>query len=67
MSTLDEIARKLASAGAPMLGGLIGTAIGGPAGALAGSLAGKALEAVAESLGTEPSPAAVGTALYGDP
>ncbi|MGL4291483.1 MAG: hypothetical protein ACRCVA_34350 [Phreatobacter sp.] len=67
MSTLDDIARKIASAGAPMLGGLIGTAIGGPAGALAGSLAGKALEAVAESLGTEPTPAAIGAAIDGDP
>ncbi|MBN8942234.1 MAG: hypothetical protein J0H01_22200 [Rhizobiales bacterium] len=67
MSGFDDIAKKIASAGAPVLGGLIGTAIGGPAGSIAGSLAGKALEAVAESLGTDATPAAVGAAIDSDP
>lgn len=67
MNALDDIAKALAKQGAPVLGGLIGTAIGGPAGALADSLAGKALEAVAESLGTDPTPEAVGAAIEADP
>lgn len=67
MSTLDDIAKKIAAAGAPVIGGLIGTAIGGPVGSIAGSLAGKALEAVAESLGTDPTPAAIGSAIDNAP
>ncbi|QCI66920.1 hypothetical protein [Phreatobacter stygius] len=67
MSAFDDIARKIAAAGAPVIGGFIGTAIGGPAGAIAGSLAGKALEAVAESLGTDATPEAVGMAIDRDP
>lgn len=63
MSALDELARNLAKAGAPVLGGLIGTAIGGPAGAAAGTLAGKAIETLAESLGTDATPAAVNEAI----
>lgn len=68
MSTiLDQLAKNLAKQGAPVLGGLIGSAIGGPAGTLAGTLAGKAIEALADELGTEPTPAAVNQAIEADP
>lgn len=67
MSILDELAKNLAKQGAPVLGGMIGTAIGGPAGTIAGSLAGKAIEALAETLGTEPNAAAINGAIVSDP
>lgn len=63
MNILDQLAKNLAKQGAPVLGGMIGTAIGGPAGAIAGSLAGKAIEALADQLGTAPTPEAVNGAV----
>lgn len=60
---LDDLAKNLAKKGAPVLGGLIGSAIGGPAGTIAGSLAGKAIEALADELGTDPTPEAVNDAI----
>lgn len=62
-----KLAADLAKMGAPVLGGLIGTAVGGPAGAAIGGLAGKAIEAVAETLGSDPTPEAIGGALASDP
>jgi len=62
-----KLAADLAKMGAPVLGGLIGTAVGGPAGAAIGGLAGKAIEAVAETLGADATPEAVGAALQNDP
>lgn len=59
----EQLARNLAKQGAPVLGGLIGTAIGGPGGALAGSIAGKAIESLAGTLGTAPTPEAVNEAI----
>ncbi len=59
----EQLARNLAKQGAPVLGGLIGTAIGGPGGALAGSIAGKAIESLAATLGTDPTPEAVNEAI----
>jgi hypothetical protein len=67
MNPLEQLAANLAKQGAPVLGGLIGTAIGGPAGTLVGSLAGKAIEGLADTLGTEPTPAAVNAAIESDP
>lgn len=62
-----KLAADLAKMGAPVLGGLIGTAVGGPAGAAIGGLAGKAIEAVAETLGADPTPEAIGAAIQNDP
>lgn len=67
MNPFEKLADDLAKLGAPVLGSLIGTAIGGPAGMLVGGLAGKAIEAVAETLGTDPTPEAIGTAIQNDP
>ncbi|MCA0318235.1 MAG: hypothetical protein LCH88_09215 [Proteobacteria bacterium] len=67
MNILEQLAKNLAKQGAPVLGGMIGTAIGGPAGTVAGSLAGKAIEALADSLGTPATPEAVNGAILGDP
>lgn len=60
---LSSIAATLAKQGAPVLGGLIGTAIGGPIGATIGGLAGKALETVADALGSARTPEAIADAL----
>lgn len=62
-SIFDQLAKNLAKQGAPVLGGIIGSAIGGPAGTVAGSLAGKAIEALADSLGTDPTAEAVNDAI----
>lgn len=67
MNPLEQLAANLAKQGAPVLGGLIGSAIGGPAGTLVGSLAGKAIEGLAETLGTDPTPQAVNAAIESDP
>jgi outer membrane lipoprotein SlyB len=67
MGVFDDLAKNLAKQGAPVLGGIIGTAIGGPAGTLVGTLAGKAIEAVAETLGTDPTPEAISSAIENDP
>jgi len=67
MNPFEKLAADLAKMGAPVLGSLIGTAIGGPAGTVVGGLAGKAIEAVAETLGAEPTPEAIGRAIESDP
>ena len=66
-SIFDQLAKNLAKQGAPVLGGIIGSAIGGPAGTVAGSIAGKAIEALADSLGTDPTAEAVNDAITSDP
>lgn len=67
MNPMEQLAKNLAKMGAPILGGLIGTAVGGPAGKIAGTLAGKAIEGLAESLGTDPIPSAIEGAIASDP
>ena len=49
----------------PSVGGALGTLIGGPAGAVVGTGAGKALQAIAEFFGVEPTKEAVSQAVIG--
>jgi hypothetical protein len=59
MNPLEQLAKQLAKAGAPILGGMIG----GPGGLLAG----KAIEILADTLGSQPTPAEVGAAAATNP
>lgn len=58
-----DLARTVAKAGAPILGGLLQNALPGPAGKLAGGAAEKIIGALAEELGTEPDAGVVKDAL----
>lgn len=59
MNPFEQLAKQLAKQGAPILGGMIG----GPGGLLAG----KAIEILADTLGTQPTPEAVGPAAQANP
>lgn len=60
---LGSLGPALVKAGAPLLKGLIETAVGG----IGGRIAGAAIDALAESLGTEPSPDAIADRIETDP
>ena len=60
MTDWTNMAGQLASAGAPILGGVLGGPVGGAVGSIVGGLLGKAL-------GCEPTPAAVSAAITKDP
>lgn len=67
---LKSLAATLAKAGAPILSGALSTAagaIGGPAGALLGSGASAIIGALADALGTDPTPEAVAEKVEADP
>lgn len=60
--------KALLDAGGPILKGLIEKGVGGGIkGMIAGKLADAALQTLAEALGTEPTPEAIGTAIEKDP
>lgn len=60
---MSKLGPALIKVGAPVLKGIIENAVGG----IGGKIAGAAIDALAESLGTEKTPDAVATAIEEDP